>query len=183
MNKPKETAVNDFLELIRKSWSYGRMTEKERESMEEVFTSSLFEKAIAGTRKQRFAICHAVYFSYLEGIGYTGAGWRDDTKQTDRKAKTMEKYFVKRIDISKTNGTVLTTYNGRQDFCFTSPENLKYYTVIDYGFATIAAAKRTGHYKTWYTKDKSYFETKEIKLCKAVIADDYSVTLQEIEDE
>lgn len=81
MNKPNENAVNDFLGMIRKSWSYGRMTDKERESIEEVFTNSIFEKAIAGTYKQRFSICHAVYYSYLEGIGYTGAGWRDNAKQ------------------------------------------------------------------------------------------------------
>ena len=77
MNKQKETAAHDFLVMIRKSWTYERMTEEEKRSCIDLFFSSISEEAISGSYWMRWRVCQAIYDAYLVGIGYNGWNWRE----------------------------------------------------------------------------------------------------------
>lgn len=76
MNKPKEQALTDFMEMTRHSWTYDRMTEDEKYWCEKALTSPEAQD-IQGTYRQRWSAYNAVYFAYLVGIGYNGALWRE----------------------------------------------------------------------------------------------------------
>ena len=76
MNKPKEKAFPDFMEMTRQSWTYQRMTEEEKRRCEEALTSKQ-AKEIRGTYIQRWYSYNAVYRAYLIGISYDGPLWRE----------------------------------------------------------------------------------------------------------
>ena len=76
MNKPKENALPDFLEMIRNSWTYDKMTVEETSRCEKALRSAPTQD-IQGTYHQRWSAYNAVYNAYLIGIGYTGALWRE----------------------------------------------------------------------------------------------------------
>ena len=73
----KENAVRDFIDMIKKSWTYDKMTKKERYDFLELFGREPYTVAIIGSYRQRWAICNAIYDAYLTGIGYDGPNWRD----------------------------------------------------------------------------------------------------------
>jgi len=76
MNRQKENAVNEFIQMIRKSWTYDRLTDKERSRLMDAFVFAA-NSAIKGTFEQRWAVLHVVYNSFLMGVGYNGPGWRE----------------------------------------------------------------------------------------------------------
>lgn len=76
MNKPKEKAFSDFLEMTRHSWPYHRMTEEEKSRCEKALRSAA-SLDIQGSYSQRYSALNGVYYGYLLGIGYTGALWRE----------------------------------------------------------------------------------------------------------
>lgn len=69
------TAKSDFLETIKRSWTWGRLTMNERVTFEAML--STYDDAIKGTYDQRWRICQALYTTYLAGLGYTGGEWRE----------------------------------------------------------------------------------------------------------
>lgn len=71
--KAKENALNDFIEMTKKSWTFGRLTEKEKNA----FLSMDFQIFLFGSYKQRFYILHGVYSAFLDGCGYSGPNWRE----------------------------------------------------------------------------------------------------------
>ncbi len=76
MNKPKEQANADFIQMIRHSWTYQRMTEPEKAACEKALTSAPAQD-IQGTYRQRWSAYNAIYHAFLIGIGYNGALWRE----------------------------------------------------------------------------------------------------------
>lgn len=76
MNKPKENAFPDFMEMTCNSWTYQRMTEEEKSRCEKALKSAPTQD-IQGTYRQRRSAYNAVYNAYLIGIGYTGPLWRE----------------------------------------------------------------------------------------------------------
>lgn len=79
--REKEFSVMDYVEMTRKSWTWGRMTDEERENCLYAFQWA-DEHSMIGSYKQRWNTCHAIYTAFLAGLGYTrGANWREDRKE------------------------------------------------------------------------------------------------------
>ena len=76
MNKPKENALSDFMEMTRQSWTYERMTWEEKSRCEKALRSAS-SLGIQGSYSQRYGALNGVYYGFLLGIGYTGALWRE----------------------------------------------------------------------------------------------------------
>jgi hypothetical protein len=76
--KNKENAYFDFVEMIKKSWTYGRLTDQERERLFE----ALSRAHIFGTWVQRWEILNDVYFAFLTALGYKPIGWREPENTT-----------------------------------------------------------------------------------------------------
>lgn len=76
----KETnVVADYIEnVIKKSWTWERLTEEERERF--ISMSGVFNE-IKGTDGMRRAWLSTVYSAFLSGVGYTDFTWRSTKKE------------------------------------------------------------------------------------------------------
>ena len=74
--KNKDDVFIDFLDMIKNSWTYARMTQEEKEKIQEILTSGRIKEDIKGTYKQRYNALNAVYYAFLIGIGYDNFNWR-----------------------------------------------------------------------------------------------------------
>lgn len=79
MNKDKENALKDFLEMIKKSWTWARLTEKERKTFEEWLHKARYE--LKGSYKQRWDILQNYYMMFLLGTGYEDHKWRETEQE------------------------------------------------------------------------------------------------------
>lgn len=68
----KENAVNDWMEMIRKSWTYELFSEDEKNAFQEVIETltSKSINAIKGSYKDRWTMMHCLYKAFLAGAGY-----------------------------------------------------------------------------------------------------------------
>ena len=75
MDKDKMKAKSDYINMIQKSWTYNRMTDKEKSNC----IKALSDSNIFGSYKQRYEILHNVYTSFLYALEYNDfcAGWRE----------------------------------------------------------------------------------------------------------
>lgn len=75
MSQPKEQAQADFMEMICKSWTWGRLTDAERTE----FTDTLrrYNNDLIGNYRQRYTAYNAMYGAFLAGVGYKPLGWRE----------------------------------------------------------------------------------------------------------
>ena len=78
MKREKEKAYNDFFEMIKISWTFQKLTEKEKENLRDVLFSVRLDNALKGSYKQRRAVLDAVYFAFLKGLNYEPIGWREN---------------------------------------------------------------------------------------------------------
>lgn len=76
MNKNKENAFCDFMNMIEKSWTYERMEEQEKKRWKEEMNKLSGRGTIKGTYKERWETMQGLYHMYLIGIGYTDHRWR-----------------------------------------------------------------------------------------------------------
>jgi hypothetical protein len=77
--KAKESAFGDYIAMIKKSWTYEKMSDSEQAMCMEAFCFANEQGILRGNFNARFSILHAVYHAYLLGLGYAGGGsWRDD---------------------------------------------------------------------------------------------------------
>ena len=73
----KENAVSYYFENVtKKSWTWGKMTDEERDRFVEVL-SNWKDKIKGNARARREQVC-MIYDAFLEGIGYTGFMWRSE---------------------------------------------------------------------------------------------------------
>lgn len=70
--KDKERALTDFIEMITKSWTYDRMTEKERTNC----IKALRETTLKGTWEHRREVLDSAYNAFLLALDYTPR-WRE----------------------------------------------------------------------------------------------------------
>ena len=77
MEKKKENVIDNFYIMICKSWTYAKMTLEERQRWRESLQRVSTEEAVKGTYEQRWKVLQACYSAFLDGLGYTGAGWRE----------------------------------------------------------------------------------------------------------
>lgn len=75
--KNKELAVYDFNEMIKKSWTYEKLTDNEKEKWEMLLINVRTLTCLKGNYNTRWNILNAIYHSYLIGLGYTDFNWRD----------------------------------------------------------------------------------------------------------
>jgi hypothetical protein len=77
MNRNKDDVLSDFIEMIKHSWTYAKLTEIEKDRLFDLLTHTRITDNIKGTYNQRWEFLNTIYFAYLEGVGYTPVGWRD----------------------------------------------------------------------------------------------------------
>lgn len=75
----KEEIINKFIETIKQSWTYDKLTLKERKQLYNIFNKT--NDVVKGTFKQKWAILQAIYTSFLGGCGYDNFHWREKEKQ------------------------------------------------------------------------------------------------------
>ena len=78
-NKAKEDAMRDYCSMIKESWTWAKLTAKERARVMQAI-QNCNDTALFGTYAQRWGILQSVYHAVLLGIGYDSCFWRDDKK-------------------------------------------------------------------------------------------------------
>lgn len=73
----KEKAINDFIEMIKKSWTYEKLTNEEKIKFENSVMWAKNNKCINGNYNNRWKMLLSLYNTFLNAIGYTGEKWRD----------------------------------------------------------------------------------------------------------
>jgi hypothetical protein len=73
--KPKEQAIEDFKKMIYASWTFGKLTEKEKENLNKSFDFAE-KSSLIGNWKQRLNQLQAVYNGFLLALDYKPMGWR-----------------------------------------------------------------------------------------------------------
>lgn len=73
--KIKENATQDFLEMIKHSWTWNKLTKEEKDQFEKgwhivVDCWSGSDRAIKGSYHDRWTTLQAMYHMFLRGIGY-----------------------------------------------------------------------------------------------------------------
>lgn len=77
----KENTIKNFVEMIKKSWTFNKMTEKEKSIIIGILYNPRTEKATKGTYQQRWEVLQAIYGAYLAGLGYDSPTWRETEQQ------------------------------------------------------------------------------------------------------
>ena len=75
----KETAIKDYLAMIKQSWTWAKLTEEEKECFENFLASHpMVECGVRGNYSQRWIILDAIYQAFLLGCGYRNrVDWRE----------------------------------------------------------------------------------------------------------
>lgn len=67
----KDNAIDDYcVNVIKKSWTWERLTDKEKSEFIDRINTYQRERFIQGTTKQRRQITMLLYDTYLYGLGY-----------------------------------------------------------------------------------------------------------------
>lgn len=74
----KENAFAIGIATFCRSWTFDRMTHREKIRCLEAFDFANEQGTISGTFKSRMQAMNAVYNAYLMGLGYNGHTWRDN---------------------------------------------------------------------------------------------------------
>ena len=77
----KKQAVYDFMQMIYKSWTYGRMTDAEQAQWDKAVEWAQKQGMIRGTYRARWDIMQAIYHSFLYGLGYNDGLWREPNRE------------------------------------------------------------------------------------------------------
>lgn len=77
----KDTVLIDFKDMIFKSWTYARLTQKEKEQLDKTFNDVPTKEALKGSYIQRWHILQAIYTSYLNALGYDPINWENRKEQ------------------------------------------------------------------------------------------------------
>ena len=74
--KHSDVVENYFQNVIKKSWTWQRLTNEERERF---INMKVFDK-IKGNDKTRIEWLNTIYTAFLFALGYQPIGWREDTE-------------------------------------------------------------------------------------------------------
>lgn len=94
MEKVKENAWNDFLEIVKNSWTFKKMAKEEKERWNNTIENIRIINNLKGNYKQRIEFLNCIYFAYLDGLGYSGFDWREQTKEAETKPLLIYKKDV-----------------------------------------------------------------------------------------
>jgi hypothetical protein len=73
MKKDSIAVENYFHNIIKKSWTWEKLTEEEQQRFIDM---NVFDK-IKGNDQTRIEWMHTIYYSYLTALGYEPIGWRE----------------------------------------------------------------------------------------------------------
>lgn len=82
MERLKENVFKDHLDMVKNSWTYARLTSKEKERLEELYYDNCVRKSVKGNYEQRYETLNTLYRAFLSGVGYTSytnCSWREET--------------------------------------------------------------------------------------------------------
>lgn len=74
--KDKNNAYADYMEMIRSSWTYGKLTPAEVNQLENLMSQLNDYNRITGSYNTRWDQLECIYEAYLTGAGYDGPFWR-----------------------------------------------------------------------------------------------------------
>ena len=79
IKRNKETAYSDFITMIQESWTWDRLTKKERELFlnEAAFWQA---RCALGTWAQRYETLQGLYSMFLYGLGYNHGKFREPAR-------------------------------------------------------------------------------------------------------
>lgn len=80
MERKKESALIEFMNMIYKSWTWERMTKAEQNRFEENI-DFWYSKTVKGSFPQRWEHLQAIYSMFLCGLGYSGPKWRETSAE------------------------------------------------------------------------------------------------------
>ena len=78
MEKDKENAYSEYDKMIRKSWTYARLSEEEKKRWDYIFeevTKNKY-KVITGNFNSRWKQLHNIYEAFIIGLGYPNGKFR-----------------------------------------------------------------------------------------------------------
>lgn len=78
--KDKEQALEDFISMIVKSWTYDRFTKEEKTRCMNLFYELDALGQIKGSYKDRWNILQAIYRGFLVGLDYNPINWRSNNE-------------------------------------------------------------------------------------------------------
>lgn len=83
MSEEKEKTLIEFRDMIKKSWTYDRMAQEEKDNIMDVLSYNDIRtiEALKGTKKQCWAILQAIYSSFLAALNYKPTGWRETEEE------------------------------------------------------------------------------------------------------
>lgn len=76
MEKQKEFAIPDYMDMIKKSWTWAKLTEDEKSAFREVVSKASMY-TIKGTYMQRWETLCWLYDAFLSGCGYRHGKFRE----------------------------------------------------------------------------------------------------------
>lgn len=74
----KENALQDYIDMIKKSWTYEKLTKDEISRLMYVFDWSDRQGLIKGSYKDRWDTLQVLYTSFIYALGYNPYGWREE---------------------------------------------------------------------------------------------------------
>lgn len=80
MKKNKENAMKDWIENIKKSWTWEKLTQEERNRFIKLINSYGAKLVVKGSYNDRYLILQALYHSFLTALNYNPTNWREEEK-------------------------------------------------------------------------------------------------------
>lgn len=76
----KENALNQFIVMIVRSWTFARLTQAEKENCIHALLRVSDYGALMGNFNQRWKVLQAVYSGFLDALNYSAdpVNWRED---------------------------------------------------------------------------------------------------------
>lgn len=76
--KNNDEILEKFIGMIENSWTYAKLTKKERETFYEIFNCGNTKKLMKYDLKYKWDILNNLYHCFLLGLGYTPSNWREN---------------------------------------------------------------------------------------------------------
>ena len=76
--KDKEDAVNNYIKMIKESWTYARLTDDEKKALLDTIEWGERQGLIKGNFNQRWNTLQLMYHAFVNALGYKPSGWRGD---------------------------------------------------------------------------------------------------------
>ena len=75
--KDKNLAQQEWLDMIKKSWTWAKLSAEEQEQFLGLLEHACSRVVIKGDYEQRWDACEALYFTFINALGYDPLHWRE----------------------------------------------------------------------------------------------------------